>query len=231
MKYLGVAALVALTGCIWSPNDRSAQESTTPIALTGYTFDPSDTVTLAATNLTTGVMTTLGTATSSSTATYDIDGQDVYQWTTTLTPAADFWAPQINAGNQLYSLGRLEIFGTNSSDQTLYTFSAAQQSCMFSNMFSEGLGAAYEACGGSSSLVVFDNTGVATAPPTSSFTQLSGPHTYAQTGEPTVTWEVDSYQVGLGRVRRSRSTTFSACPPRVPNRTPFNSTTMLHITD
>jgi hypothetical protein len=197
VAFAAATSAVALTGCIWSPTNRSDAESNS-VTLTGFTFNPSQSVTLQAKNLTTGAMETIGTATTASSPLLVEDGQDLYAWSATIATAPDFWAPQINAAGGLpYSLGRIEIFPTlTSGGESLVTFNAAQEACMNANMATVGVVQAASDCGDSSSLVLFDNTGVATNPTTSGLTKLQS-GTFPATS-PTATWEVDSYQVAMG---------------------------------
>jgi hypothetical protein len=191
-----VTPLVVVAACVWTPNDRSNAEST-GVTLSGFTFSPSEEISLSAKNLTTGVTSVVATA-KTGTGAIAIDGQNLYAWSTTLTTKPDFWAPQINAAGGLpNSLGRIEIFPTlTDGGEPLVSFTAAQQTCMNANMNSEGVVSAASQCGDSDSLVLFDNDGVATAAPTAGFsTVVSGSF---PTVSPKVSWELVSYPVNIG---------------------------------
>jgi len=69
------SVIAGLSGCIWSPSDHAQKESNTSITVSGYTLSSGDIVTLQATNLTTGVPATVGSATTSSTPSWSL-GRD-----------------------------------------------------------------------------------------------------------------------------------------------------------
>lgn len=191
-------ALVPLTGCIWDPVNRTNQQSTASIAIDGYAPNPNSTITISAKNLNTGVVTTIGTAVSSSTPTFTTP-YNMYYWSVTLTPASNYWSPQLVSvgGVNLVpnglpaSAGRLEFTATAGSSP-FATFSAAARQCAL-NEIAAGANA-YQAgsdCTDGNSIVTFDNDGVGNgAPATGWVTDYVGP-----TPPPGVAWEIGHYQV------------------------------------
>jgi hypothetical protein len=212
-------AALPLAACIWTPTNRTDQESTAPIALSGYAPFSGAPVTLEALNLTTGIVDVVGTTTTGTTASFY--GPDpFYPWSTTITPAADYWSPQtvtvngsaLNLFGLATSTGRLEITG-HSTYGTFYTFSAAAETCTGQKINSGStIEAAAEACSDGMSLVVFDNDGVGSNAPPSTWStgwttdcctgsttcNNSAPHcnyTGPDYTPPGVLWEIGHYTV------------------------------------
>jgi prolyl oligopeptidase family protein len=202
-------ALVA-SGCIWTPNSRTTQESGTPVSLTGFAFSPGEVVTFSATDHDTGAQVTLPCTATASTSPTTYGTATGYEWQTTCNPGASFWSPQ--SGLPATSLGRLELTAylplpLTSSPLHLYTFTSAAATCTIDAVAN---GANVEQatldCSDGQSLVMFDNDGVGSPPETQgwSTTDLAS-HSPLPSGATTVAngagtavsvaWQVGNYEV------------------------------------
>ncbi len=113
-RALHFAAVIGLTGCIWSPTNRPDGESSATLPMSGYMLNANAAVVFQAKLATSDAMATIQTATASSSPSYISDGGDLYPWSATVPVLAPgYWSPQIDAGGLQYAPGRLEIFGTN----------------------------------------------------------------------------------------------------------------------
>jgi hypothetical protein len=195
---LPVLALTALSGCIWLPTNRSDQESTNPVPLSGYLVQSGDTAKFTAPNVSTNgtpSVDPLTTATASTTAeTFLPSTYALYPWSKTFTVPNQYWAPQGLGWNGLATAqGRLEITGTEQGD-ALDTFSPAAQQCVL-NSTADNLSTAGMACSDGKSLVLFDNDGVGNGPETTGLSgPVAGPFTDTLGGD-VVHWEVREYTV------------------------------------
>lgn len=205
-RILLAAAAMPLTACIWGPADRTIQESTAPIFLSGYAASAGESITLSALNHTTGNVDTLGPPVIADSSPSFSSPYPFYAWSTTITPAADYWAPQSvtisGVTNNYIGLatgpGRIEITATSGGSQ-FYTFSAAAQTCVMNAVNSGAtVFAAGEACEDGQSLVIFDDDGVGSSAPPSTWstgwTHVTG-GTDTATGIP---WEIGRYTVQSG---------------------------------
>ena len=200
MKHLFLAmALVPLAGCIFDPTNRTNQESTTAIAVDGYASSGSAPITLTAKNQDNGVQQTIGSATSNPSPSFTTP-YNMHYWSTSITPAANFWSPQwvmVNGVNRQLnglpaSAGRLEFTATTGGSAPFSTFSASAKSCFWTHMgngesaFDSGY-----ACADGTSITVFDNNGVGNGAPATGWVT-----DYVGSGAPPgVAWEIGHYAV------------------------------------
>lgn len=195
---LPALALVAISGCIWLPTNRSDQEWSSSLSLSGYVIQSGDTVQFTAPNVSTNGTPTpqpVGSATASTTAeTFMPSTYPLYPWSASFTVGKQYWAPQGLGWNGLATAqGRLEITGTEQG-YALDTFSQAAQQCVLASNAND-LSTAGMNCTDGKSLVVFDNDGVGNGPETVGLSApLMGP--YSDTlGSDTIQWEIRSYPV------------------------------------
>lgn len=195
-------ALIPLTGCVWDPTNRTNQDNTTPITVTGYASSPGATVILKAVNQNTGVAAPIAT-THASTAPSETGAHSLYYWTANINPASNYWSPQTvtvnGVGKQLNGLpasaGRLELTAFADGNGPLPTFSAGAKTC-WADHYNSGESAwdSGAACYDGDSTAVFDNSGVgSTAAPA-----VAGDwHTmhYVDGLVPGVRWEIGYYYV------------------------------------
>ncbi len=190
---------VVATGCIWTPTNRSAQESTASITLSGYSDAAGQTITFTAKHPISGVRTFQGTTTSSSSAA--LFDPALFPWTTALTVTPTFWSPQVTYmfnGKSYpatrHAPGRLELIAAV-DDAELYTFSAAAKAC-WSDRLGDGQTASQAGvnCADGDSLVLFDNSGVGWPAETTGWVPDTTPVLDTSYGAP-VTWRVGHYTV------------------------------------
>src|SRR5262249_51199749 len=137
-----------LSACIWSPADRTDQESTSQISMSGYSSTAGEEGTFTAKNQNTSTVAPIGSPTSRSTTPSFSSPDPFYPWSTPLTPAANYWAPQwVNVNGQhltpnglATSIGRVEITAAGPDNTPYVTFSTSAERCV-DTMIGEGYSA------------------------------------------------------------------------------------------
>jgi hypothetical protein len=214
-----VLAPVALAACgaIWMPANRTSQQSTDAVNLSGYTsYTTGSSINFVATDHNTNAPNQLiGQTTSQGPST-----NALYPWSAALTANPKYWAPQsVIVNNTSYqlnglatSIGRLEVSATDKDNAPFYTFSKSAQECVKADVTDAGDSwvDAGAKCSDGKSLVVFDTDGVgvpAAASPTAWNTDYYT--LYQPPFGAAVTWEIHDYL--------SQGTTIYALVCRLPD--------------
>lgn len=194
-----ILLLAAAPGCIFNPTNRTTQESTAAITISGYTDDPGKLVIIQAKNALTGTWVNFPSATSSTSP--DPFEPSLYPWSKTLTFPSWYWSPQVtytfngkNYTAHRTGPGRLEVVAKVDGG-ALYTFSETAKDC-WSAAFLNGASPrdAGIQCADGTSLVQFDNSGVDSPAEPGGWTVKTGPFNETSSGVP-ITWHTGHYEV------------------------------------
>jgi hypothetical protein len=196
-----LVACVSLAACVIDPPSRTSQESSQPTTLAGFVGSPGQDITIQAVDQNSGSLVTLGTATSSPSATpYTAPSgtsYKLYHWSFNAgVLAANLWSPQEIVADLKTAQGHLEIFAS-AGGQNLYTFSqAARDSWLASG---KDLVASTPEYSDGTSTVLFDQDGVGNGPETPWVTvagMISSSHSPYYSP---VAWSVGYYTVEGGK--------------------------------
>jgi dienelactone hydrolase len=193
--------IVALSGCIWTPNNRTEHESTASVAMSGYADEPGQLIVFKVKNTLTGTWVGVGSTTASMTP-HPFE-PSLYPWSKTLGFGANAFSPQVTYSylGQLYpdtrtGPGRFELIALDPDGNRLYTFSDAAKDCWDDAFWNDGATPlqAGAQCADGDSLVLFDNSGVGTPAETTDFAINGWIVNENAYGTP-ISWRVGHYTV------------------------------------
>ena len=212
--------IAALTGCIWTPNNRTEHESTASVALSGYADEPGQTIVFKVKNTLTGAWVGVGSTTASMTP-HPFE-PSLYPWSKTLGFGASAFSPQVtySYGGQLYpdtrtGPGRFELVALDPDGNRLHTFSDAAKDCWNDAFWNDGATPleAGAQCADGDSLVLFDNSGVGTPAETTGFA-IDGSVVFETAYGTPISWRVGHYTV------QGRTVHALVCVPSAPGTYP-----------